>query len=187
MTVRISKGDTNSPTLFQLMAGTSPPDLSGATVKHFMLAEDGTTKISETTTGLSVEAGFTVTANTSANCLVANNHLVANGNIITLTTTGTLPAGLSTGTRYRAVQVNPDVFALTTMAGTRVVISSAGSGTHTAKIVGSVQKTWAAANVNTEGRYQLWFRVYSGSDYATYPVGAGIPIEVVEPTYEADL
>jgi hypothetical protein len=54
-------------------------------------------------------------------------------NPITLTTTGTLPSGLSTGTTYYCVNVSTTTCNLSlTSGGTAINTTTAGSGTHTA-------------------------------------------------------
>jgi hypothetical protein len=76
----------------------------------------------------------TFTASASSNlCTWAKASLIA-GQVVTLTTTGTLPSGLSAGTNYYIVNVNVDArtFQLSTsLAGTPVTMSDSGMGTHT--------------------------------------------------------
>lgn len=61
---------------------------------------------------------------------------------VRLTTTTTLPAGLSTGTDYFIVDVDGTKFSLATslanaMAGTVVEVTDAGTGTHTMRATGA--------------------------------------------------
>jgi hypothetical protein len=54
------------------------------------------------------------------------------GDIIKLTTTGTLPTGLSLNTYYYVIKINNNTFNVTDAPGnSAITISSAGSGTHT--------------------------------------------------------
>jgi hypothetical protein len=71
---------------------------------------------------------FTSTANIPSNLLV--------GTRVRCTTSGTLPAGLSTGTDYYYIRVSDSTFKLASsyanaIAGTAVDITDTGSGTHT--------------------------------------------------------
>lgn len=71
--------------------------------------------------------------------LVANGHNLRQNDKIELLTTGTLPSGLSTGTTYYAQFVNENSFYVaTTPDGAAVSTTSAGSGTHSFRLLGSV-------------------------------------------------
>ncbi len=77
----------------------------------------------------------TFTAADTDICTVASGA-PQTGRAVTLTTTGTLPGGLSTGTVYFAINLNGTTFKLATTknnadAGTAVNISDAGTGIHT--------------------------------------------------------
>lgn len=72
----------------------------------------------------------------TANLLDCHDHNLGTGTLVRLTTTGTLPGGLSTGTDYYAIRWNRDAFGLaTSLANAKahvfVTTSSAGVGTHT--------------------------------------------------------
>lgn len=72
-------------------------------------------------------------SNASPSVLTWNNHGLSNDDPILLTTTGSLPTGLSTGTKYYVVNASTNTFSLAaTPGGTAINTSSAGSGTHTA-------------------------------------------------------
>jgi len=59
-------------------------------------------------------------------------HGLVNGNKVVLTTTDTLPAGLSTGTVYYVIDVTTNTFKLSTQRGGGPVdITDTGTGTHT--------------------------------------------------------
>ena len=77
----------------------------------------------------SLSAAFTVNASTDV-CTSAGHNL-HNGDPVTLSSTTTLPAGLSTGTTYYVINAATDTFKLSaTPNGSPVNITSAGTGTH---------------------------------------------------------
>jgi hypothetical protein len=70
------------------------------------------------------------------NFTIASNGFVNGEGPVQLTTSGTLPTGLSLATNYWLITVDPNTFAFATsranaVAGTAVAISGAGSGTFT--------------------------------------------------------
>jgi len=78
---------------------------------------------------------FTADASTDV-CTAAGGTLPATGTAVVLTTTGTLPAGLSLSTTYFIIKTAATTFKLATTianadAGTQIDITDAGSGTHT--------------------------------------------------------
>lgn len=74
----------------------------------------------------------TFTANASTDTLTASDHQLADGARVRLTTTGTLPAGLSTGTDYYVIERTGDTFQLAaTEGGSAIDVTDTGSGTHT--------------------------------------------------------
>lgn len=79
---------------------------------------------------------FTADASTDVCTASLNSTVNLTGVAVTLTTTGTLPAGLSTGTVYFIIKVGASTFKFATTiananAGTAIDITDAGSGTHT--------------------------------------------------------
>lgn len=83
-----------------------------------------------------VVADFVFTR-TSGNILTKVAHGLQTGDgALRGTTTGTLPAGMLTGTDYYAIRLTADTFSIATtlenaLTGTAVVLTDAGSGTHT--------------------------------------------------------
>ena len=75
--------------------------------------------------------GITVTGRSSNTLTLATGHGLYNGQLVTLTTTTTLPAGLTANTLYYIVAraAGAVSFALTP-GGSAVTISDAGTGTH---------------------------------------------------------
>lgn len=66
--------------------------------------------------------------------ITANAHGLVNGNMVVLTTTTTLPAGLALATVYYVVQETTNTFKLSTTSGVEgapVDVTDTGTGTHT--------------------------------------------------------
>mgnify|MGYP002725572291 CR=1 FL=1 len=75
--------------------------------------------------------GADFTVDTGADTIEDVAHGLSNDDIVFLETTGTLPAGLSTNTKYYVVNKTTDDFQLsTTMGGSAVDITDSGTGTH---------------------------------------------------------
>jgi hypothetical protein len=91
--------------------------------------------------------GITVTGRSSNTLTLATGHGLYNGQLVTLTTTTTLPAGLTANTLYYIVDraAGAVSFALTP-GGSAVTISDAGTGTH--KIVPFTVAGEFARNLN---------------------------------------
>jgi hypothetical protein len=91
--------------------------------------------------------GITVTGRSSNTLTLATGHGLYNGQLVTLTTTTTLPAGLTANTLYYIVSRTATAvsFALTP-GGSAVTISDAGTGTH--KIVPFTVAGEFARNLN---------------------------------------
>jgi hypothetical protein len=91
--------------------------------------------------------GITVTGQSSNTLTLATGHGLYNGQLVTLTTTTTLPAGLTANTLYYIVAraAGAVSFALTP-GGSAVTISDAGTGTH--KIVPFTVAGEFARNLN---------------------------------------
>ena len=108
------------------------------------------------------------TANFTAavtNIITSNAHGLVNGNKIVLTTTDTLPAGLSTGTVYYVVQVTTNTFKVSTEpgdSGPEVDITDTGTGTHTF----TMQDTGNAIFVKDFANAILTFATDGGGDAA---------------------
>jgi hypothetical protein len=75
-----------------------------------------------------------VTGNQSANTLSANSHPFQNGDVITLSTSHTLPSPLTTGRDYYVVERASNTFKVAlTFGGAAIDLTSNGSGTNAAK------------------------------------------------------
>lgn len=122
---------------------------------------------------------FTADAGTdvcTASGTIESNNQTFNGAAVYFTTTGTLPAGLSTGTIYFLIRVSDTTFKVATSyknsagssAGTAIDITDAGSGTHTMTQVAIGNIKWIIEDPRTSNKFMLgsngrvWF-VPSGS------------------------
>lgn len=107
-----------------------------------------------------VEASGTFTTNyaSDANQLNQTAHGYSDGTPLRLTTTGTIPAGLSTTTTYYVVNSATNTYELATEpGGTPVTLTSDGSGTHTANPVfqaGTIGN-WTGSGPNTAYEFVL--------------------------------
>ncbi len=74
----------------------------------------------------------TFTADNTTDTFTQTSHGMPNGTIIMVTSSGTLPSGLSGNTQYYVINTMTDTFQLSlTSGGSAVAISTDGSGTHT--------------------------------------------------------
>lgn len=165
-----------------IKVGGDPLDLSSYTVQFQMEGEtSGAAKVAESATGVTKHPTQTFTASATTDLLTCNAHGVEFGDQIVVATQTTLPGGLAAATRYFATHVTPNAFKLAaTPGGIALDITDAGTGTHTFFVVGSVQKVFIAADVDTVGRFSAWWTIYSGSDFAAAPVEKqGFIVEVV--------
>lgn len=79
-----------------------------------------------------IEAVVTIT-NAEPAVVTWNGHGLANGDVVTFSTTGTLPTGLSPDTPYYVVSASANTFSVAaTPGGAAIDTTGAGSGTHTA-------------------------------------------------------
>ena len=124
-------------------AGVSPSPHKGMSMMRNVDIESfpGAVQVSKATSSIFHTAfaqTFTADAGTDI-CTTASWTLIT-GDVVTLTTTTTLPAGLSTGTNYFIIKVSATTFKLAATialadAGTQIDITDAGTGTHTVTTV----------------------------------------------------
>ena len=102
------------------------------------------------------------------------------GDQLILTTTTTLPAGLTTSTRYYVRDPEPNRFKLSLSPnGSLIDVTDTGTGTHSYYVVGSVQYTFLAGGNDTVGRYAAWFTLTS-TTVQTVPVSrTGLIVEIL--------
>lgn len=172
--------DTLEPLNVVLRFNDQQYDLSALSVEFVMKDSAGTDVVAQTSSNVTKHPTQTFTANATTDLLTCVEHGVRQGEEVVLATSGTLPAGLSASTRYFAVQVNPNTFALAaTPDGPVIDITTAGTGSHTFYVVGSVQYDFQAAAVDTAGSYKAWFRAIGSAESQTWPDDSdGIPIEI---------
>jgi hypothetical protein len=177
-------GDRLTPLRRTLFQSGEEVDLGSKTVKVLGEEDGGTSWITEGTTGVTAEPTATVTADASTDVLAATDHGYQNGTCLKFTTTGTLPGGLATSTRYYVRDRTQHTFKVSaTRGGAPIDLTSAGSGTHSAAPVGQVAYAFQTADVDTAGTFWLWFKVFSGSVYDTFPVdGRKLKVLITDPT-----
>lgn len=181
MTDKVTRvyGDNSAINFLVKFDGVGPIDLSAYTIKITIEQEDGTAIVTAATTGLTAQPTQTFTASATTDMLTKYEHGVQEGDQIILTTSAAdLPAGLSTATRYFAVQVNEVSFGLAaTPNGALIDITDAGTGTHSFTIVGSGQ--YLPQTTYAVGLYRVWIELV-GSTTAVLPESQyGFALEVV--------
>lgn len=183
-THKIMKGDTRTPIGRVLTQGGQPVDLTGLTVKWIGYKADGTSWFAERTDGITAQPTTAFTVDTTDKWVIANGHKARIGDQLLLTTSSALPAGLATSTRYFVRDVTPNKFKVSLLPdGSVVDITGSGTGTHSFTIVGSVQGDLQTADVATATGLKgnkLWFRVYDGSEYDTFPAEDEAIVVVIE-------
>lgn len=181
-THEITKGNLRTPLGALLAQGGEPIDLASLTVTFFMLDNAGASVVAESTTGVTKQPTQTFTVDTTENRLICNAHRVQVGQQIVVSNSGgSLPSGLSSATRYFVVARTPNFFKVSFIPnGAPVDITAAGSGTHSFYVVGTVQKEFLAADVDTEGDYWAWFNVEESNEKDTFPVdGRKLMVKIV--------
>lgn len=176
--IEISVGDTRIPIAVVMLRNGKPESMADHTVKFTMLDSDDAVIVAETSTNVSIHPTFTITASASTNRIIKTEHRVENGDrIIFANSGGALPAGLTAANKYYARDCDDDSFRVSdTLNGSPVDITGAGTGTHTAYIVGEVTYSLSSGAVAIAGNYRCWFRAYESTSPSTVPVGEGIPI-----------
>lgn len=176
-------GDTLTALDLVLKNSRGPVDLTGLTAKYLVVTDDAaaTSVVSETTTGVTSQPTQDFTASATLDKVLVNGHGLIDGDQIIVSTTGTLPAGLATSTRYFVINADANSFQVSQSArGAPIDITTAGSGTHSLYLLGHVKIVLATAATATAGRYRLWATVYSGSSKDGYPNNkTGLVLEVV--------
>lgn len=188
MSHTITKANTNSAIAFRLKQDDKQVALSGLTVKVFGKTDLYAAWIIEGTTGISQEPTYAFTANATTDRLTHVGNRVQNGDELLLTNSGgALPAGLP-ATPVFAVQVNGNTFGVATVPdGAPIDLTDAGTGTQSYTIKGLVLYDFQTADVAAVGTFRLYFNVYNGAEYDTFPTcgdgthNPGFIIYIVEP------
>jgi hypothetical protein len=166
-------GDTSQPIAVTLCRPVTltPVDLTGKTVKFYAVNTAGTEVVAETTTGVTAQGTQTFTADASSNTLTKTGHGLKNGEELFVSSTGALPGGLASSTRYHVINSEDDTFQLATEEnGDAIDLTNAGSGTHSYAVVGGVQYDLQTADVASARTLFGYFRVYTGSEFERFPV-----------------
>lgn len=96
----------------------------GRTHSHLMLGANNA--------DFGAETGLTGTFTVSGSVATAAAHGMRDGFPVTLTTTGTLPAGVTASAQYWAINTTTNTFQLSALpGGNPVAVTNAGTGTHT--------------------------------------------------------
>lgn len=152
-----------------------PVDLAGATALFRMVnTRTGATKVNA---AASIDTNIDFTA--SGATLTANGHGLNDGDSVTLITSGTLPAGLSTTTEYFVVNATTNTFQLALVkGGAPITTTSGGTGTHTA-VSGRVSYEFQGTDTDTAGTYFAEVQTTEGGKQLTYPNGRHFLVEVI--------
>lgn len=181
-THRIMVGDTLTPLGVVLKQSDRAVDLSGKTVKVVGKTSAGAEWIAEATTGVTAEAAQTVTFG-SGGYITLVRHTFKIGDEVRFTTTGALPSELTAGTAYWVKDTRGDTFRVAAYPGGPAIEFSSGSGTQSVIRIGGVQYDFQTADVDTAGTFSLYFRVYSGSEFDTFPCdGRKLEVEITAQT-----
>jgi hypothetical protein len=186
-TTKITKGDTLLPLNALITLDGNPVDLSAYTVKFRMVEKLDTTAVivNDGTTGVTAHPTQTFTVDTSENLVKTVAHGVKeNQQIVVSNSGGGLPAGLAVSTRYFAKDVTPNDFKVSLRpGGAEVDITTAGTGTHSFYIVGSVQYDWQTTDTDAAGDFYAWFRLFTGSERQTVPFDGASWLVTIEQSY----
>lgn len=182
-------GDTLTPWSFYIedLNGTVP-DLDDYDSVEFHALDDSacpaTDLVGWTSSNVTVQPtkAFTSDTTTGIKSLYSVNNGLKVGMQLKLSTSGTLPTGLSTTERFFVVRVNGHNFWLCKQkTGTAIEITNAGTGTHNFEILGHVQYQPQSGDVNTAGTYKVEIRLEEAGEYETLPGDATkIPLYIVQ-------
>lgn len=135
----------------------------------------GAVKAGKSPTSLFPSLSGTFTANAGTDvCTFENANVTGTGTAVTVSSTGTLPAGLSASTTYFLIKVSDSTFKLATTlananAGTAIDITDTGTGTHTVSAITPGTVNHVVKNTRTGGRFfhdsngRVWFIEANGT------------------------
>lgn len=167
-----TKGATYLPENIIITSYGDPLDLSALTVKVYIVNASDSSDVlaNNVTTGITTHPTQTFTASSSTDLITKVAHGVKEGQQVVVSSSGTLPGGLSASTPYFAVDVGANDFGLALRAGgAKIDITSAGSGTHSFYVVGSMQVDLQSTWVDAVGTFNVYINLYSGAEFATVP------------------
>lgn len=109
-------------------------------------------------------AGVSFTADAGTNVLTASAHGLADNDVVSVSSTGTLPGGLAADTYYYVVTSTTNTFQLaTTRGGSAIDLTSAGSGTHSFTSLFSEGKFLQSSSSGTRSQWSSALSLVSGS------------------------
>lgn len=154
-----------------------PVDLSGYTALFRMVnVLNGEVKVNASAT-VATDAAFT--ADVSTDTLTASSHGLNDGDDVTLRSSGVLPAGLDTQTKYYVINSTASTLQLSlSLNGSAIDITGAGSGTHTL-LSGKVSYEWTGTDTDTAGSYFSEIQTTFSGKTLTYPNDRQLLVEVV--------
>lgn len=183
------KDEVGFPLSYIIAIDNVAQNLTGHTLTFAMFqtdSSDGTIKVAETATGITIQPTQTVTYDSTVGKLKCYQHGLERGYEVIFATSGSLPSGLTAGQRYFVRDVTEHYFNVCLEPDTtKVTVSTVGSGTHTFYIVGHVQYSPQSGDFDTVGTYYAWFYDEdAGGNKTSYPrsryqnSGGGIIVEV---------
>lgn len=169
-------GETGSPITLLFLDSGNPVNIADYTAKVYGETAAGGAWIAEGTTGITAHPTNDFTASASENRLTCNAHNLRDGQQIVLAG-ASLPGGLSASTRYFVRNATPNDYQLSLRPNSAIVdISSAGSGTMTFYLVGSVKYQFQSGDVDEAGNFRLEIRLYDGSNRPRFSEVVRVPV-----------
>lgn len=169
-------GETGSPLTLLVDDSGDPVNIADYTAKVYGETAAGGSWIAETTTGITANPTQNFTASASENRLTANGHKLREGQQIVLAG-DSLPGGLAAATRYFVRNVTPNDFQVSLRPNSSIVdVSSAGSGTMTFYVVGTVRYQFQSGDVDEAGSFRLEIRLYDGSSRPKFTRTVRVPV-----------
>jgi hypothetical protein len=178
-------GDRGRPLFDVLKTGEGTPvDLASSTVTFTMALASSPFTVKVNAQAATVHPTQTFTTDTTNKILKAVDNKAQDGDQIVMSNSGgALPAEYAAATRYFVREWGPNGFKVSLLANGPVIDpATAGTGTHSFYIVGSVSRAWEAADVDTAGDYSGHWQETVGGLVRSYPVSSdgikrGFPVE----------
>lgn len=169
--IKRTLNDTRSALSVLLVNGNGDPiDVGSLTVKFGMEQDNGTDVAAFASTYVTKQGTQTFTTSASTDKLTCNGHGLRDGWQVIVSSTTTLPAGLSASTRYFVRDATPNSFRLASEPNaTAIDITDAGTGTHSFYVVGHVQYDFQSGDVDAAGVFYFWFQIVESSEIDTFP------------------
>lgn len=130
-------------------------------------------------TSITSKSATTFTVDTATNIVTATAHGLSNGDVVTVSSTGTLPSGLQANTKYFVEVIDANSIYLHSTAqlilSTRVQFSTTGSGTHSLVKVSKISIRLSTDNVADQAVLPL-----SNQVRLLASTGAGDSLQIVD-------